>query len=151
MSTEVASLLSPSRYRFYISRLPDVAPSVFSSEEWPGKPKMITMWKQQRNDLWKKRVITSIHRGLSPHWGCVSLVYKSARKGVPYRAHMEHWGRGGTAPLFISSTPRRHLLPGKVPGTHCGRLGGPQSRLDVEGRGKILHLRRGSNPSSPSP
>jgi hypothetical protein len=70
---------------------------------------------------------------------------------------MAHWGRGDIAPLFlnlgtgrgwvVSSTPWLHLTLGKVPGTHCGRLGGPQRQLDVEGRGKVL--RWGSNPSHP--
>jgi hypothetical protein len=81
-------------------------------------------------------------------------------KGVPCRAHMAYWGRGGVAPIFlnlgagvrgwvVSSALLPHSPPGKVPGTHCGRLGGPQSRLDLEGRGKIFRLRRGSNPVRP--
>jgi hypothetical protein len=80
-------------------------------------------------------------------------------KDVPYHAHMAYWGRGGIAPLFLNlgtgrgwvvgSKLRPHLPPGKVPGTHCGRLAGPQNWLDVENRGKILCLHQGSNPSRP--
>jgi hypothetical protein len=67
---------------------------------------------------------------------------------------MAHWGRGGIAPLFlnlgrgrgwlVSSMPRPHSPPGKVPVPIVGGWVGPRAGLDVEGRGKIL--RRGSNP-----
>jgi hypothetical protein len=45
--------------------------------------------------------------------------------------------------------PRPHSPLRKIRGTLCMSLGGPQSQLDTEGRGKILHLHRGSNPSRP--
>jgi hypothetical protein len=51
----------------------------------------------------------------------------------------------------VSVTPRPHFTPGeRTPGTHCiwGWVG-PRAGLDAEVRGKILCLRRGSNPGSP--
>jgi hypothetical protein len=45
----------------------------------------------------------------------------------------------------------RAFIPGeRIPGTHCtGGWVGPRAGLDPEARGKILCLRRGSNPDHP--
>jgi hypothetical protein len=52
---------------------------------------------------------------------------------------------------WSASRPGRTLPPGKEPtGTHCtGGWVGPRAGLDAEVRGKILCLRRGSNPGRP--
>jgi hypothetical protein len=72
------------------------------------------------------------------------------------------WVRRGNLPLFldlgtrrgwvVSSMPGLHFTPGEIaPSTHCiGGWVGPRAGLDVEARGKILYLCRGSNPSCPA-
>jgi hypothetical protein len=49
----------------------------------------------------------------------------------------------------VSITPRPCFTPGeRTPDTHCtGGWVGPRASLDTEGRGKILCLHQGSNPS----
>jgi hypothetical protein len=71
---------------------------------------------------------------------------------VPYHANIAHWGRGGTAPLFLNLGTGQQQAPAPFnpredPRAQCRRLGGPQSRLNEEGTGKIL--RRGWNPGRP--
>jgi len=43
--------------------LSDVALSVSSAEAISGRPKLITTWKQQWNDVWMNRTQTSMDRG----------------------------------------------------------------------------------------
>jgi hypothetical protein len=66
---------------------------------------------------------------------------------VPY-FFLTHGTRRG---WVVSITPRPRFTPGqRAPGTHCtGGWVGPRAGLDVEVRGKILCLCRGSNPGSP--